>query len=495
MAYLFDTFTNFLSGMGIAGRDKLVSSQYVTQIWTRQQLEASFRSDWIARKAITIPPYDATREWRAWQAEGDQIEELEKTEKRIQLQLKLQQALTKARLYGGCCILIGVDGNMEKELDPEKIKKDGLKFIHVLAPHQLGVEDLEKDIESPYYGQPKFYVLRDDSGQAGVSDVRVHPSRMVRLIGNDTPDPMEQSGWGDPMLQMINDAVNAAGTVASSVATLISEAKFDVIKVPGLTEIFSTANGTERIIKRFTEANVAKSVINGVLMDAEEEWQRIGVNFQGMPEILQMYLQIAAGACDIPVTRFLGQSPAGLNATGDSDIRNYYDRIASDQALRLTPALEKLDKAVMRSALGTYDEEIFYNWNSLWQIDDEQKTTIAKRKAEQAKIDVDSGLVPFEALVQGRVNQLIEDGTYPGLEAAVEEAIANEELIAELEAQKPEPAVPANENTPPGGDQGEGGMDGETDEGMDEEKPARAVGDSEVVDEGIGPFGERLYVA
>jgi len=492
MAYLFDTFTNFLSGMGVIGRDKLVSSQYVTQIWTRQQLEASFRSDWIARKAITIPPFDATREWRAWQAEGDQIEALEKTEKRVQIQLKLQQAMTKARLYGGACILIGVDGNMEKELDPETIKKDGLKWLHVLAPHQVVVDELDKDIESPYYGQPLFYTMRDDSGKAGVSDVKIHPSRMVRLIGNDTPDAMEQHGWGDPMLQMIHDAVNAAGTVAGSIATLIAEAKFDVIKVPGLTEIFSTEAGTNRIIKRFSEANVAKSVINGVLMDAEEDWQRIGVNLAGMPEVLQMYLQIAAGASDIPVTRFLGQAPAGLNSTGESDLRNYYDRIASDQALRLTPAMEKLDKAIMRSALGKYDEEIFYNWNSLWQIDDGQKATIAKQKADTAKVDADSGLVPFEALVQGRVNQLIEDGTYPGLEAAVEEAIKNEELIAELEAQMP---TPANENEE--GDEGEGGMDGETDEEVDEERPVRkkAVGDSEVADGGIGPFGERLFVA
>jgi uncharacterized protein len=484
MSYLFDTFTNFLSGMGVAGRDKLVSSAYVTQVWTRQQLEASFRSDWIARKAITIPPFDATRAWRAWQAEADQIELLEKTEKRVQLQLKLQQALTKARLYGGCCILIGVDGNMEKELDPEKIKKDGLKFLHVLAPHQLAIQDMERDIESPYYGQPTFYVMRDESGRADVPEVKIHPSRMVRLLGNDTPDPMLNFGWGDPMLQMIHDAVNAAGTVASSVATLIAEAKFDVIKVPGLTEIFSTSAGTERIIKRFTEANVAKSVINSVLMDAEEEWQRIGVSFTGMPEVLQMYLQIAAGACDIPVTRFLGQSPAGLNATGESDVRNYYDRIASEQALRLQPALEKLDKAIMRSALGKYDEEIFYNWNSLWQLDESQKATIAKQKADSAQVDANSGLIPFEALVQGRVNQLIEDGTYPGLEAAVEEAIANDELMEQEGVGLPEPA---NENT-------EGGMDGETEEGAPP-PPRKAVGDAEVAEGGIGPFGERLYGA
>ena len=163
MNYIFDTFTNFLSGLGVPGRDKLTGTSYVTTAWTREQLESSYRGDWIARKAISIPAHDATREWRAWQAEQPQIEKLEETEQRLGVQLKLQQALTKARLYGGCCMLIGVDGNMEKELDPDTIKKDGLKFIHVLAPHQLKIEELIKDIEDPYYGQPTFYILSDET--------------------------------------------------------------------------------------------------------------------------------------------------------------------------------------------------------------------------------------------------------------------------------------------------------------------------------------------
>ena len=278
-------------------------------------------------------------------------------------------------------------------------------------------------------------------------------------------------GWGDPLLQMIHDAVNSAGTVAGSIATLISEAKLDVIKIPGLTEIFATSEGTNKLIKRFSEANVAKSVINGIVMDAQEEWERIGVNFGGMPEILQMYLQIAAGAADIPMTRFAGMSPGGLNATGASDLQNYYDRIASDQQLRLTPALEKLDRAIVQSALGTADENIFYTWNSLWQMTDAEKATIAKTKADTAMVDANSGLIPFEALVQGRCNQLIEDGTYPGLEAGIEEAIAE---LAEENAVMKEAAMNnmANPDT---------GMEGQPDN--DNAPKKEAVGDS------VGPFG------
>ena len=461
--YLFDTFTNFLSGLGVFGRDKMTGSQYVTAIWTRDQLEAAYRSDWIARKAISIPAFDSTREWRNWQAEQDQIEKLEATEDRLQVQLKLQQGLTKARLYGGATILIGIEGDMARELDPETIKKDGLKFLHVMAPHQLHVQELIRDIANPYYGQPEFYILRSDGG-ANVPDkqllgeVKVHPSRMVRLMGLEPPDPMLNSGWGDPLMQVIHDAVNASGMVMGSIATLITEAKFDVIKIPGLTEIFSTQKGTDKLIKRFSEANVAKSVVNAVVMDAEEDWQRIGVTFQGMPEILQLYLQVAAGAADIPATRFLGMSPAGLNSTGESDLQNYYDRIHADQVLRLSPALEKLDKAIQMSALGKYDEDVFYEWNPLWQMTEAEKADIAFKKAQSTSLDVNSGLIPFEALVKGKVNQLIEDGTYPGLEQAVQDAIDSMDQLPEN--QLPPPGTPPM-LPPPSGRTPQSGMGGQ----------------------------------
>ena len=458
MAYIFDTFVNFMSGLGVAGRDKMTGFRYAKPIWTREQLEASFQSDWIARKAIAIPAMDSVREWRSWQAEQPQIEALEATEKRLQVQQKLQEALIKSRLYGGACILIGVDGDMASELDPEKIGKDGLKFLHVFAPHQLVVQEMIRDIDNPYYGQPMFYTLHDSKGSIG--SVNIHPSRMVRLIGLDPPDQLQNYGWGDPMLQVIHDAVSSCGTVMQSMATMIAEAKIDVIKIPGLTEIFSTSDGTNRMIKRFTEANVAKSVINAVLVDGEEDWQRIQVQFRGMPEVMQMYLNIAAGAADIPVTRFLGQSPGGLNATGDSDLQNYYNRISSDQELRLSPALEKLDKVIQRSSLGKSDPNVFYEWNSLWEMSDTEKASIALSKAQATSLDVNSGLIPFDALAKGKANQLIEDGTYPGLESAMEESAIDEDMIAEHTLTKHEQAL-----LPP-----PSGMGGQ----VDEEEPVEA---------------------
>jgi uncharacterized protein len=233
------------------------------------------------------------------------------------------------------------------------------------------------------------------------------------LIGLDYPN-MEQAPdqWGDSVLQPVADAIFASGLVSSSIASMISEAKLDVIKIPGLMEMLSTDAGTAKVFKRFSEANVAKSTINATLLDKEEEWERITLRLNGVDRVLGMYLMICAGAADIPSTRFLSREPAGQNATGESDIRNYYDRISSDQEVRQTPALSRLDEVLIRHALGDRPDEIHYTWNPLWQMSETEKAEIGLKKAQAHKIDVDNMLLNPDALRVGRENQLIEDGFY-----------------------------------------------------------------------------------
>ena len=191
--------------------------------------------------------------------------------------------------------------------------------------------------------------------------------------------------------------------------------------------------------------NACKSSTNAVLMDKDEDWDRTQLSFTGIPEVLDSFLIVASGAADIPATRLLGRSPAGMNSTGESDVRNYYDRIRSDQSLRMTPAMRMLDDCIQAHALGSIDPDIHYEWVPLWQMDEKEKAAIGKLRAEAVKIIVDSGMVPMAALAKGYVNQLIESGDYPGLEAAMAEEpedFVPEPLPLTLLKEKPVPPPP-----------------------------------------------------
>jgi phage-related protein (TIGR01555 family) len=112
-----DSLYNFVMGLGTS-RDSRTASVYNFVPMARDQLEAAFRSDWIARKIVLAPAEDATREWREWQASNKQIEAIENYEKKLHLQQKLKRAVMLARLYGGSALVMGVPiGRAEEELD------------------------------------------------------------------------------------------------------------------------------------------------------------------------------------------------------------------------------------------------------------------------------------------------------------------------------------------------------------------------------------------
>ncbi len=83
--------------------------------------------------------------------------------------------------------------------------------------------------------------------------------------------------------------------------------------------------------------------------------------WQSPPAYAPWYF-VLAGAAEIPATRLFGRSPQGLNATGESDLKNYYERIAQLQETYLRPALERLLPVLEISAFGYYapDSEIVF---------------------------------------------------------------------------------------------------------------------------------------
>lgn len=452
MGRIVDTLSGLISGMGTE-KDKLATATFVQNYLSQQEADAAFRSDWMARKIVTIPPYDATREWRAWQGDADDITALEDAERTLGVQRKTMSALIKDRLYGGGALILGVNqGRNEDELIYENIKQGDLKFVHAVSRYDFSAGPMIRDIGSPYFGEPEYYE-RGNAGETGSDKIatgtRFHPSRVVRFVTIERQDAFSASEcWGDSILQSTADAIKTAGLISNSSGQLVAEAKVDIIRIPGLSDNMASAAYEQKMTKRFALANMVKGVYSMLLLDKEEEWERQNATFTGLPDMMQMALLMASGAGDIPSTRFLGQSPAGLTNSGDGDLRNYYDNVGTVQKIEITPKLSRLDNVLIPSALGKHPEELFYMWNPLWQMTPKEKAEVDKSKADVFKIDVDSGVLDSVVLKKARENQLIESGVYPGFETILDEFDGmGEEQPNENEGTDPaDPFEPANEN-------------------------------------------------
>ena len=438
LTFLSDKLVNLVANLGTE-RDKSSGSTYAPTLISDEQLVNAYRGAWLPRKIVDIPPLDATRRWRGWQAEKGQIEKIEAEEKRLDLRRKVKMAMTRARLLRGAAIFIGTgERDTSVPLKPETIGIGGIKYLTVMNRRQLSPTEIEQDVMSDLFGKPKAYRL------AG-SSVDIHPSRLVIFIGAEHPDPElamgDDFGWGDSVLQALFEAIKQSDSTMANVASLVFESKVDVIKIPDFMRSLEDPKYKDQVLERVRLAAMAKGINGTLLLDKEEEYDSKQSSFGGLPDVIDRFLQQVSGAADIPATRLLGQSPSGLNSTGEADLRNYYDRIQAMQELDLGPSMAVLDECLIRSALGSRPEELHYVWQPLWQPTALDRATIGKTTADTIKTLKDSLLFPEEALSAASVNLLVELSVLPGLEAAIEK------FGSELPEEEPEPET--DQETPP----------------------------------------------
>ncbi len=423
-----DSLRSMVAGLGDPFRDKMATAAYGIQYIDDYQLAAIYKSNWLGRKIVDIPAMDAIRKGRDWQAEQKQIEAIEAEQNRLGFWHKLLEAKVKARLWGGAALFIGTgEQDLMQALNVEGMKKGGIKYLTVLSRRDVTSGQIEQDVLSEFFGKPAWYEV---TGNASM--VRIHPSRLAIFIGAPHGDQIlaqgPNQGWGDSIIESVYSAMKNADATAANIASLVFEANVDVFRIPEFMASLSDPAYAQKLIERFMLAATAKGVNRALILDKDEEYERKTISFATLPEVMQSFLQMAAGAADIPVTRLLGQSPAGMSATGESDMNNYYDRVSSIQTLEMTPAIYRLDECLIRSALGNRPPEISYEWSPLKQMTEKEQAEIGKMNAETANILATAGIFTPQELRTVVTNQLVESGFYPGLDQAVADTDASGEF-------------------------------------------------------------------
>lgn len=165
------------------------------------------------------------------------------------------------------------------------------------------------------------------------------------------------------------------------------------------------------------------------------------INFGGVGEVATMFLQRISGAADIPATRLLGQSPTGMSATGESDIRNYYDALKAKQETILRPQVEKIYDVMAMSELGHKLKDLVIEFKPLWQLSEAERANAEKIRAETDQIYLMQGVI-HEA---HSLKRLKANDTYAITDEDLDEAQA---LAQELDKPDGNDAVLSAESAP-----------------------------------------------
>jgi len=99
-------------------------------------------------------------------------------------------------------------------------------------------------------------------------------------------------------------------------------------------------------------------------------------SFSGLSDIYELLMLEVSGAAGIPATKLYGRSPAGLNATGDADMQNYYDSIEEKQESDLRPVIDKLLPLMCMSEFGAVPDDLDYKFNPVRRPTEDQKKNL-----------------------------------------------------------------------------------------------------------------------
>ena len=370
-----------------------------------RQLIRIYETSWEARKIVRIPVEDALR--KQWQIENipePAIKILNKALERLNFINTLSRSLMLERLLGGCLSFLGLEANEDK---PEKIyhPHEGakLRFINAVPVSRISRAEWCTDPLSVHYMRPEKFM---------VNGKNVHVSRCLVWDGEPLFDPNDFaltyyraniSGFGPSKLIPIwDDIVKAVGT-RQAAYQLIQTNNAIIAAVQDLQDLSGTNPGKANLSK-IREIAQNLSVYRATIIDGEKvNISQQGASFGSVPELLLVFIQVLSAASDIPATRFLGQAPGGLNATGESDLENYYNTIDSYQKRRIEPAVRRVCDIIGYNKIPGWEklrDKIEITFPPLWNLSELEEADLHAKHIDNALKLYEQGLISDEKLLQ-----------------------------------------------------------------------------------------------
>lgn len=476
-----DGFQNFAAKLGVSppgqerGADNLLSQgNYQFNLVTRNrvQLEAAYRGSWIVGQVIDTIAEDMTKAGLdiVTNEGAEELQELRTLMSRLQVWQSLCDTLRWGRLYGGSIAVLQIKGqDLATPINLDSVGKDQFQGLVVYDRWQLWPDLIQLIDSGPEMGLPKFYDIvlganlndpgqEPGGGQTTNSNgrVRVHHSRCIRIIGLQLPfwQAITEMMWGESILERMWDRLIAFDDATMSAGNLISRAQLRTVGVDGLREILAAGGEAQAaLVAQFEYMRQLQNNEGITLLDKEDTFASTAYSFAGLSDVLLQFGQQVSGAAAIPLVKLFGQSPAGMSATGESDMRLYYDSINAQQEAKLRNPMEMVLKVMWRSMTGKpIPDDLTFTFTSLWQMSALDKATIAKTNTDTIVEAHQEGAIDTSTMMKELKEASGKNGLFSHITDEMIEDAVNEE--------PPEPDAmtePTDPNDVPGAEVGEEG--------------------------------------
>jgi len=331
-------------------------------------------------------------------AAEDMLAQLNAEIERLGLQKALHDACALVGYMGGALVFIDTG-----ETDPELLKQPlnmsehsaelqsgrSLRFV-VVDPINVfpGLYNSINPLRADYFKPRTWWILGQE----------VHASRLLRLVANEVPTLLKPAYnfLGLAQAQLLWDYVMHFQECRIASQRLLSKFSLTVMKTD-MANILTQQAGTEQLDRRVQLLVQHRSNDGVQVIDKEsEDIIKLETPISGVTDIVRQSLEILAALNRTPAVKLLGISPSGFNATGESDIRNYYDHILSQQEKVLRPAIKKILDILQIKLFGKIDPTITFDFAALSEADQTAEANTQKVKADTMAVLLDRQVVSAE---------------------------------------------------------------------------------------------------
>lgn len=398
-----DAFSNALARMGWGTPNLMEATNYpLTRLTKNYQLMNSlYRSHWVVRRIIDVIPEDMCKNWIqiTSQLQPNQLERMQKLERRTSVKPKILEALKWGRLYGGAGAIMMIDGHenmLDKPLDLDMVFPGSFMGL-LVVDRWSGLTpgpDLVTDITDPDFGLPSTYQVTNEANR---TTIEVHHSRVLRFIGRDLPNWEKQAEvyWGASEIEHVFDELKKRDNTSWNIANLVFHANLKVLQMEDINQMIAMGNqqANQQLYNIVQAQNWLMNNFSMYLLDKGDTFETKQYTFSGLADVYENFMMDVAGAAEMPVTKLFGRSPAGMNATGESDLQNYYDSIETKQEAYLSPVLDKLLPVLFVSELGAIPDDLDYKFNPVRRPTDTEMSDLASKNTTAIDTVFNSGII------------------------------------------------------------------------------------------------------
>lgn len=456
-----DSFQNFGLNLGMGTQNALSGSTYGFNPITRVKIlvEWIYRGTWIGGAAVNHRAEDMTRAGVQVNTTmpPDDVEKLTTSYSRKGMWRGMKLTKQWASLYGGAIGVLLVDGQrLDEPLRVETIGKGQFKGMAVLDRWMVDPSITAGglvDEMGPHLGQPKYYAVRSDSSM--MPGGRIHYSRCLRLLGDEMPywQSVMENLWGTSVYERIYDRLVAFDSATQGVAQTCYKSYVRTYKIEKLRDLVTAGGPAYQGLLRYVQMMRTFQGIEGVtLIDGKDDFVAHTPNATpGMSEALVQFGQQLCGALRQPAVRLFGMSPAGLNSTGESDWRNYYDGVNVDQEAELREFVDLTLRVNAMSEGLKLPDGFGFNFTPLWQMTSKEKAEVAAQKTTTVLETQASGLYGRATALKELRQQSHETGVHTNITDEDIEAAVKEDEMNPPGAESVEQGGGAEEGEDPNG--------------------------------------------